>query len=67
MAICESCRADFNKARVRASIDNYWGSGRYEWVLNHSGLLCEDCANSVLYMEDDDGNAVDPENIIYPD
>lgn len=67
MAVCDKCGASFNKSKVRSSTDDYWGSGKYEWVEDRFGTFCADCIDYYLYMEDDSGNAVEPENIGYPD
>lgn len=67
MAVCDKCGASFNKSKVRSSTDDYWGSGEYEWVEDRFGTFCADCIDYYLYMEDDSGNAVEPENIGYPD
>lgn len=67
MKICDRCRAEFNMARVKADINRHWGPGRYEYVQRHSGTLCEDCCTDYLYCEDEDGNPIDPKDIVYPD
>ena len=67
MATCDKCGSDFNLRKVREKTDDYYGYGRYGWVQGRFGTFCEDCIDYYLYLEDEDGNEVDPENVFYPD
>ena len=70
--VCRNCHDHFDVDKARENTDSWYGPGRYDWACNWAGcLLCESCANEILYVEpqlDADGNEyeVDPEDIIYP-
>ena len=65
---CPRCGAEFWEEDARRITDNYFGKGRYDWICNFLGLkLCADCAESELSLEDEYGNEVPPENVIYPE
>lgn len=64
---CVKCGDEFEKWLAETNVDNIYGNGRYNWICNFvGGSLCANCAISDLYMEDEYGNEVPPENIIYP-
>ena len=63
---CCHCGEEFNVELARSSTDRQYGPGRYDWICGICGDLCGGCAADELYLEDDEGNEVPPENIIYP-
>ena len=65
MAICDKCQASFNRHKVEEETDDYYGEGRYQWVCDKFGTFCGDCIDEYLYVEDEDGNEVDPQDVIY--
>ena len=66
MQTCCQCGMEFDPKFARRVIDGDYGPGRYDWITNMCGELCISCAGGELYLEDEDGNPVRPENIIYP-
>lgn len=52
MAICDKCRASFNKRKVEEETNEYYGKGKYKWVCDNWGTFCGDCIYE--YLNDDD-------------
>lgn len=66
MKECCHCGREYTETFARRVTDDRYGPGRYDWICNMCGDLCASCATAELYLEDDEGNEVPPENIIYP-
>ena len=63
---CTKCGDTFYKNPVMRSIDDEYGSGRYNWACQWTGPLCYSCAVDTLRVENEDENEVPPELVIYP-
>ena len=68
LSVCSSCGMEFNQDLAKAETNRIYGRGKYEWICDiiGGGKLCFSCATDGLYLENEDGEEVPPENIIYP-